>query len=110
MKIDITPPAPAERETLTDEQILAAATKEFPRWREDIQERFVLRVVRTALAASTPIASRAAQSTAPPPTSDRASLIAKVEARLSGAPPVDLWGAGYDTAIREVLDILRSPA
>jgi hypothetical protein len=34
---------------LTDEQILSAATRLYPRWREDIQERFVLTVVRAAL-------------------------------------------------------------
>lgn len=33
----------------TDKQILDAATKEFPDWRIDIQEQFVLRVVRAAL-------------------------------------------------------------
>ena len=44
---------PAEVAALSDERILAAADKEFPRWREDIQEAFVLRVVRCALA-STP--------------------------------------------------------
>ena len=34
----------------SDEQILEAATKLYPRWREDIQEKFVLTVVRAALA------------------------------------------------------------
>lgn len=48
--------APSLPAVLTDAQILDAATKEFPDWRVDIQEQFVLRVVRAALATSaTPV-------------------------------------------------------
>ncbi len=45
---------------LTNEQILAAATREFPDWRMDIQEQFVLRIARAALgrASSAPEAAR----------------------------------------------------
>lgn len=46
---DIQNPGAVKPEALTDERILEVATKEFPRWREDIQPRFVLRVVRAAL-------------------------------------------------------------
>jgi hypothetical protein len=99
-----TPPAPAERETLTNEQIKAhyRAKHEL---RPDEDTTFFghyLAGYRNGECAA--VAQRIGL------TSDRASLIAKVEARLSGAPPVDLWGAGYDTAIREVLALLRSPA
>ena len=44
------PAAVGELPPLTNKMILDAATKEFPDWREDIQEQFVLRVVRAALA------------------------------------------------------------
>lgn len=40
---------PAHTTGVTDKAILDAATKLFPRWREDIQERFVLEVGRAVL-------------------------------------------------------------
>jgi hypothetical protein len=44
--------APAQPQPLTDERILALATAKFPRWREDIQERFVLELARAVLVAA----------------------------------------------------------
>lgn len=38
------------QEAPTDEQITSLVTALFPRWREDIQERFVLEVARAVLA------------------------------------------------------------
>lgn len=43
------PPAPAHTTGVTDKAILDAATRLFPCWREDIQERFVLDVGRAVL-------------------------------------------------------------
>jgi NTP pyrophosphatase (non-canonical NTP hydrolase) len=39
-------PAQAQAEALTDDRILEVATRLFPRWREDIQPRFVLELAR----------------------------------------------------------------
>jgi hypothetical protein len=45
------PPSQPPREPLSDEQIFALATAKFPRWREDIQDAFVLQLSRAVLEA-----------------------------------------------------------
>ncbi len=57
------PPAPqALGGEPSDEQILSMATRLFPRWEEDIQEKFVLQLVRAALAVGAPQAPAPAAS------------------------------------------------